>query len=348
MCIKKSIQIILKTKMAITKNPIIRYHALDRCFSNPGRKYYIEDLIAACNEALIELNPNSSGVQKRQVQEDIKFMKESLTYEAPIESIKDESSRKHYYRYSDKDYSISNRPLNKEEEQHLKEALYTLTRFKGMPQFEWVEEMINRLKFGSKEDSQEIISFQENPELQGLAHFDKLYNAIANKQVLKIDYTPFGKKQISFEIHPYYLKQYNNRWFLFGMNHGYNQLSNLPLDRIDKIVDSGLRYIPNTEIDFEDFFFNTIGVSVPGNEEPQNVLLKVDKKLYPYLATKPIHHTQKVKIKEDAYTIISIKVHLNYELESQILARGEQIEVIEPLILREKIKQRIIELAKKY
>ena len=42
--------------MATNKHATIRYHALDRCFSNYGRKFFIENLIYACNEAIYEFD----------------------------------------------------------------------------------------------------------------------------------------------------------------------------------------------------------------------------------------------------------------------------------------------------
>jgi CHAT domain-containing protein len=46
-----------------------------------------------------------------------------------------------------------------------------------------------------------------------------LYNAIYYKKVLQIQYQPFeSDTPFDFTIHPHYLKQYNNRWFLFGLN----------------------------------------------------------------------------------------------------------------------------------
>lgn len=40
--------------MPANKHAIIRYQALDKCFSNRYRKYYIDDLIKVCNKALEE------------------------------------------------------------------------------------------------------------------------------------------------------------------------------------------------------------------------------------------------------------------------------------------------------
>ena len=61
--------------MPITKNALIRYQTLDRCFSNIGKRYFIEDLFEACNAALTENDPNNTGIQLRQLRADISFMK---------------------------------------------------------------------------------------------------------------------------------------------------------------------------------------------------------------------------------------------------------------------------------
>ena len=167
--------------MATNKNATIRYQALDRCFRNPGRRYSINDLIETCNDALLEIDPGSSGVKRRQIYEDIKFMKDSLGYDAPIESYKE--GRNAYYRYSERDFSINNQPLNEQEAQQLKESLMTLSRFKGMPQFEWVEEMKARLEQSFNLKTEEnVISFDDNEFVVGKEHIGDLYNAIVNKK----------------------------------------------------------------------------------------------------------------------------------------------------------------------
>lgn len=334
--------------MSTNKNATIRYQALDRCFRNPGKRYNIIDLVEACNDALFDIDPNSSGVQKRQVYEDIKFMKDSRGFDAPIESFKE--GRIAYYKYTETNYSINNQPLNEMEARQLKESLLTLSRFKGMPQFDWIEEITARLEhsFNLKSD-QKVISFEENPFLTGREYIGKLYNAIVNHQVLKIQYLPFRKEnEITFEIHPYHLKQYNNRWFLFGINSEEHKITNLPLDRIVSIAESNANFIPNTEIDFDEFFDEVIGVTIPDNSNPEMVLLKIDKKLWPYIKTKPLHGSQKLKQEMDEFTILQLEVHLNYELEAMILSMGETIEVLGPKLLRNKLKERIEILNFKY
>jgi predicted DNA-binding transcriptional regulator YafY len=44
---------------------------------------------------------------------------------------------------------------------------------------------------------------------------------------------------------------------------------------------------------------------------------------------------------DDSGAVITIKVYPNIELEQLILSFGENVEVLEPLALRERIKQRL-------
>jgi len=90
--------------MAVNKNALLRYNALDRCFSSFQRRYYFEDLIIAVNEALWNFDPEIEGIKTRQLRDDIRFMRSEEGYGAPIESIRD--GKRAYYRYEDKDFSI--------------------------------------------------------------------------------------------------------------------------------------------------------------------------------------------------------------------------------------------------
>lgn len=334
--------------MPTTKNATIRYQALDRCLRNPGRRYNIDDLVEACNTALTDFDPSCSGVKKRQVYDDIHFMQDSQGFNAPIEIFKD--GRVAYYHYDDPNFSINNQPLNQHEAQQLKEALLTISRFKGMPQFEWIEEIKARLEQSFNLKSQEnIISFEENEFLKGREFIGDLYNAILNKQTLLIQYKPFkAEGDIQFEIHPYHLKQFNNRWFLFGWNEMESHISNIALDRIASISISNSRYKPNTEFDFQEFFEDVIGVTIPANVQPQKILLKIDSSLWPYIKTKPLHGSQKVKMENDKFAVVELQVIPNYELEALIFYYGEQIELIEPKALRDKFALRVEKLVEKY
>ena len=88
--------------MPTNKNALLRYQILDRCFSNRHRKYTIEDLVDAVNEALYDMY--GSEVSVRQIRDDIKYMRDRVSYDAPIEAIPFDGKRC-YYRYTDPDYA---------------------------------------------------------------------------------------------------------------------------------------------------------------------------------------------------------------------------------------------------
>lgn len=325
--------------MATNKHATIRYHALDRCFSNHGRRFFIEDLINACNEAIYEFSGIENGVKRRQVYDDITFMESEQGWNIQLERIKD--GKRVYYRYSDKSFSIKNQGINQSEAEQLKETLSILSRFKGLPQFEWVEEIQIRLEdtFKLKSNTESAVCFEENPYLKGLNHFTELFAAIQNKQALIIKYKGF--KQINSAdiiFHPWYLKQFNNRWFLFGFNEQYQSLSNLAIDRIISILEAKVNFIPNTDIDFDDFFDDVVGVSVKSGVSSEKVVIKISKEVWPYIESKPLHGSQKLKSKTDTYVQIELNVQINHELIALLFSYLEAIEIVEPEALRQRFK----------
>jgi predicted DNA-binding transcriptional regulator YafY len=300
-------------------------------------------LVKACNEALYNQEGILDGVKKRQVQADIKAM-EGI-WNIPLERYPD--GKRVYYRYDDLRYSINNQPLNETEINQLKETIYMLNRFKGMPQFVWMEEILARLEntFNLKGTAMNTVGFEHNPYLKGLSFFSDLFNAIINKQVLKITYKKFGRDSNEKIYHPYFLKQYNNRWFLFGFNEqqkGRTTLTNLAIDRIEKIENVQTLYIENENIDFNEYFEDVIGVSVY-EKEVEQIILEIDNELFPYVETKPLHGSQKIKERNPQTTTIELKLIINYELENLLLGYIDKIRIIAPDHLREKMVLRIKE-----
>jgi predicted DNA-binding transcriptional regulator YafY len=334
--------------MATNKNATIRYQALNRCFRNPGRQYYIDDLIEACNDSLLDIDPSSSGIRRRQVFDDIKFMRDSQGFDAPIESYKD--GQRVYYRYSDMSFSINNQPLNEKEAHQLNEALLTLSRFKGLPQFEWVDEIKARLETSFHLKSlDKVIEFEENQYLTGKEYLGVLYDAITNRQVLDLQYQPFIREEFNRMIlHPYFLKQYNNRWFLFGRSGDSSNMTTIALDRIKEINLIKEVYINNSEINFEEYFEDVVGVSVPNVGNVEKIRLMIDILTWPYIKTKPIHGSQKPKEQTEDYVVIELELIPNYELESVIFSYAERIQVLCPESLRQRIKERAQRLNEKY
>lgn len=330
--------------MAQTKNALIRQRVIDRCLRSP-KLYSVNDMMEKCNIALEEAGykPVTSKVT---ILKDLDGIENDFP-EAVI--VKRQIGRYLYYEYKDKSFSIYNIPLNDDEMAQLAQTVAILSRFEGMPNLDWVDNLIEHFKSSLNIPSTQetIVSFDENFDLKGRNWFAKLFSAIASQQALEIKYKPFGKAPINYLFHPYLLKQYNNRWFLFGSVEGYTSITNLPLDRIVEISPATIAYRPNTEIDFREYFDEIVGVS-KSSDEVSKVLIKVSNSLYPYIETKPLHGTQRVVSREDGCTVIQIEVIINRELKQLLLSYGSDLTIIFPDALKEEIEADLQQNLKNY
>ena len=336
--------------MATNKNALIRYKILDNCFRNPGRQYFIYDLIEECNRVLSEIDPDFNGISRRQIFEDIAFMESKEGWEIDLARMR--FGKKVYYRYADINFSINNMPLNEVEINQLKAAVDILSQFKGMPQFEWVNELVPKLKQGiaSEDASETIMEFDSNLYLKGIEHLGPLHNAVYYKKVLAISYQPYeNKAPFEVVIHPYFLKQYNNRWFLFGYNPEKEKYDwNLAIDRIIAIKEISGKYQKNTTIDWQEYFEDIIGVTKPIDGVVENVVLHFIGKTGKYMETKPLHGSQKSKWIDENRLEVSLEVIINYELERLILSYADSVLVAKPISLATLIKNRLTEALKRY
>lgn len=334
--------------MPTNKNAQLRYQILDRCFSDFHHKYSIEDLLGKVNEALIDLF--GTRISIRQIREDIKYMKDRVTYNAPIEAYPYEG-HKCYYRYSDKNFSIFNNELSAEEVASLRSTIDLLGRFRGVPTNAWLEDVISNLefRFDVRPNPENVVSFEHNDRLKGTEFLGELIDSALNHQPLNLLYRTFAGNESTTTIHPYHIKQFNDRWFLIGLQEGScgNYITNKALDRIVKFSRSHVPFIPNTDIDFNEYFKNVVGVTLPEDHpEPEEVLLKFDEARFPYVVNKPIHLSQEVADEQEH--IIRLSVRPNKELEARIFSYGNQVEVLKPEWLRRQITEKLREILKKY
>ena len=303
--------------MPTNKNALLRYQILDRCFSNRYRKYTIEDLVDAVNEALYDMY--GSEVSMRQIRDDIKYMRDRVSYNAPIEAVPFEGKRC-YYRYSDPNYTIFNNELTTEEVTKLCSTINMLGRYRGGAN-RWLEEVISNLelRFGIKTNREHVVAFEQNEQLRGLEFLSELIDSAINHQPLNLLYRTYNGKETNIVIHPYHVKQYNNRWFLFGLEQTPNgdRIANRALDRIVKFSKANVPFVPNTSIDFSTRFDDVVGVTIPDDDvQKETVVLK--------------------------------EVRPNKELESVIFSYFPHVEVLAPASLREEFKEKIASNLKKY
>lgn len=330
--------------MPNNKNFSTRLRVLDRCLSS-GHAYSGKELIGFVNQEL-EAHSEPPVTSRNTLMEDLMFIESE--YNTTI--LRERHGRATTYQYEDPDFTIYSNELSEDDFNHLEQALAILNRFEGLPQFDWMAQLSAdmHLRMACGKQVKSIVGFESSIYNKGMDNFTPLFDAIRKKTTVEIQYKSFKMDEPqTLIVHPYYLKQYNNRWFLFCSTGDYTTISNYPLDRILSVKLANIPY-RETSVNFDEFFDDMIGVSKKTGQQPEIVLLKFPKSQYKYVSTKPWHGSQKVLEDNDDYVIIQLDVILNYELEQQILSFGDYVEVIAPKTLRDKIKERLQKASSKY
>ena len=327
--------------MPNTKFSFIRCRILDKCFRSPSR-YQIQDLINACEK---ELN---TSISRRTIYNDIDFMKSNDGWNAPIDTIKDGNRR--YYHYTDPDFSIDNMPLTEAQLKQIQAAIDVLNTIEGMPQFEGLGDSLAKiglLAYDTK--TKPCFGLQQNEFLAGIKYITPLFNAIQYETVLKITYQPFDEEVEVFVLHPQYLKQYNNRWFILGMEQNHpDQVWILALDRIQDIdISKDYTYV-KLDMDWNDYFYDIIGVTNNDNAPVEKIHFHVHDKTAHYLFTKPLHGSQVAKWLDDNTLDITLKVKINFELKRLLLSYAPYITILSPQSLVEEHKMSLKKALEQY
>ncbi len=333
--------------MPENKKPVFRYLTIDRCLTNTGRRWGYKELLEKVNDDLAERGYEAIG--RTTFYNDIRDLE--TEFGAPIERYRD--GNRVFFRYTDPDYSYANQPLNQEEIDHIRDAVIILSRFSGVPGFEWIDDVASKLELGTFEEvgDPNVIQFQSNEFLKGKEFIGPLFKAVVDKIVLEIIYQTFdADEEKTHLVHPYHLREYDDRWYVLGYLPKHDDLITLCVDRIKEIVfKSDVQYIENHRYDFVDYFEDFIGIKKEKGKEEEQIVLKFSPLMANYVETKPIHGSQKIVRREvDGSLIISLKLIINNELENTLFAFKHEMEVLEPESFKDRVKSIIQSMLKKY
>ena len=322
-----------------------RLKALDKCLRDEYRYYDIHALVEFCNRELVR--QGNQQVSERTIREDLCTIQNAPYFAELNDNL---PKKPKIYRYKDTSCIIRFDEFTDSELESVRETIKLLEPLKDIPQYTWVKMVLhcvekNELDFINRQ----IIAFQDNPDAVGRENFAELLSGIINNQTLEIEYKPFERDEQFVIIHPYYLKQYNNRWSLIAKTEGYDNISVYPLDRIKGIKIASVAYIPS-DIDFDDYFETAVGVSIKPDKPIYDIVLRVSNTRYSYIETKPIlpSQTELRSLRGENYRTILFKSQINKELVSLIMSFGSDVVVIEPQELKDKITSIISSMNKNY
>ena len=350
--------------MPANKNAVTRYYIIDKLLANRYKNYSMGELLEKVNEELADMDIEPISI--RTLQYDIKYIESGGPFLAEIEHYQIDvpsqknpklTVKKSCLRYADPSYSIFKKALTDDEKYLLGEAFTLLGQFDGLPSLEGLESL--RKSLNVKADRQ-IVSFTKNP-IENSTLLGELFTAISQQQVIELHYHTFDATddEKTVCLHPYLLKEYNRRWYLFAAAKD-GKLLNFALDRIDKVVPLPALKYKSYKGDLNERFEDIIGITLYDARPLQTILFWVSDESKEFVRTKPLHESQRwLRGEKEAdlrqrypelhggyfFTIECIE---NYELLRELTSFGADLIVLSPDDIRNKIVEKIESMRRAY
>ncbi len=333
-----------------------RFLILDECLRDRVNYYLLDELVDKVNDKLEEYGYDP--VSKRTVQEDLKFMRSERGWSIELMPHKSFGDKKLYH-YAQEGYSIMNMPMTQAESDLLHEAVAMLGRFSLMPGNTGLDGALRllRVKF-NVQGGPTLVKPGQNEKLKGLDWFEPLFSACQQRRIVTMKYSRFDRLDKEPEervVKPYQMRQYNNRWYLVGLEDAKLE-HKIPMVvvPIDRIVDleierpeqkvarekSGGKYKVPGDKEIEAYFEDIVGVSKWPKGKPEQIKVKAWGLGQHFLDTKPIHKTQQVIEEGDGYKVFQWEVIPNEELVQALLVYADQMEVIVGDWLKRRLRER--------
>ncbi len=164
-----------------------------------------------------------------------------------------------------------------------------------------------------------------------------IIDAMRQNLRIKFSYKSYQRvnKQNGIVIDPYFVKIFNQLWYVIGYNSADKKIKTYSLDRMSdvNITDTTFKmpegFVP------DEFFADCYGITT-NKDEPKRIAIKAEPTQAKYLRALPLHPSQQEEL-HDNYSIFRYKMRNTYDLRERLLSHGSSIEVLEPPELKAQI-----------
>lgn len=190
----------------------------------------------------------------------------------------------------------------------------------------------------------------------GEEYLDTITRAIRTNRRLRIGYKKFEAEGYEKTVCPYSLKLFRQRWYLLaslsasGSSQGESdadQMRIYALDRMTMVELTDETFEMPADFSPQEYFSEYFGVLT--NDTPMaHVIVRAHKWMPNYLRTLPLHHSQRELSSTPDYADFSFDIRPTSDFLGELLRHSDGIEVLEPLDVREKMRQMLAETLKRY
>ena len=170
----------------------------------------------------------------------------------------------------------------------------------------------------------------------------------ANRKITITYQSYWQDKSSTFDVDPYCVKLFKQRWYLVAYNDYYDKVMIYGLDRIRDTILSDEHFAYPDDFEPDEFFEGCIGVFVDEEIEIEEVRLKVSDLQSKYLRSLPLHSSQKEVESNDEYNVFTFQVRPTFDFQQVLLSLGDDVEVLSPSWLRKEIANKTKRMWNKY
>jgi predicted DNA-binding transcriptional regulator YafY len=182
--------------------------------------------------------------------------------------------------------------------------------------------------------------FEEVPS--GQRFLTAVIEAMRDEVRIKFQYQAFWMdKSADFEIEPYCLKIFKQRWYVIGQNSSTGEIRRYSLDRISEISITNTQFKLPVNFKPEEHFENSFGIVVDKKIQACVVKIKVLGNRRKYLQTLPLHHSQEEIESGSEYSVFQYYITPMPDFKQELLSYGDEIEVLSPISFRNEIAETI-------
>lgn len=191
------------------------------------------------------------------------------------------------------------------------------------------------------------ILLEEIPE--GQEYLPIILKALKKNQLLTMTYQSYWRDESNtFEVEPYCLKMFRQRWYLVARSPYYNKIMIYALDRIDSLEPTDVTFPYPEDFSPQEYFADCFGIIVDADYKPEDVRLKVSAGQANYLRSLPLHESQEEIDRKPDYSIFQLCVRPVFDFQQALLSMGEDVEVLAPQWLRDEMAEKIKRMNHKY
>lgn len=182
----------------------------------------------------------------------------------------------------------------------------------------------------------ERILLEEIPE--GKEYLPVIIEAMKNNVQLIMTYQSYWRdEEHTFEVEPYCLKLFRQRWYLVARSAYYNKVLIYALDRVRQLQATEVRFTYPKDFQPDEYFDGCFGIIAGDGTKVETVRLKASAGQANYLRSLPLHHSQEETERNDAFSIFTLRIRPTFDFIQELLRQGEGVEVLSPVWLRKEV-----------